>query len=293
MPTGGGEYRSCGLRNETRNVTRAVITVPAPAPPWGPLGKILRKGRRTVGLDFPLHNSPVLRSRAKSARRFPRPGAPPERPDGFTHGRRKPVLLRHQQPVCRERSGARCALGVATRRECRYTFAARRRDGLSATARPASGGPRPGRLEWQSGPACGCAFAARRPATLGRMAVYRKTLFVTPERRKRQNREAQQRLRDREKARAIDADPARKAAAAAERAERDAAAALVAALQAPFEPDAIYSRKYRYDLAFLERVETAKALAAARVRKRRMPAGSNPLLADLDGDGEGGAAPAA
>lgn len=98
-------------------------------------------------------------------------------------------------------------------------------------------------------------------------------------------------MRDRRKAEQAERDPAIARAAAAERDERGAAAALVAILGKPFEPESIYRAVHRYKAAFTARLETAKALESVRLRKRKMDEGANPLLhADLlgDGDGDGG-----
>lgn len=123
------------------------------------------------------------------------------------------------------------------------------------------------------------------------MANYRTTLFVSPERRRRQLRLAQRRKRERDKARKADANPAIARAAAAERTERGAAAALVAILGGDFDAEAVYRAVHRYRTAFKARMETAAALESVKLRKRAMPDGANPLLRLLGGDGDGESGP--
>lgn len=103
-------------------------------------------------------------------------------------------------------------------------------------------------------------------------------VFVTPERRKAQNRLSQRRLRAKRKAEQEDRNPMLARAAGAERDERGAAVALGRILGEPFDAPRIYRSLSRYRAAFQERMATAKALESVRLRVRRMETGANPLL---------------
>ena len=120
------------------------------------------------------------------------------------------------------------------------------------------------------------------------MGDYRKPIFVSPAARRAQNRLAQRRLRAKRKAEQEESNPMLARAAAAERDERGAAAALcaafgadfdlAAALEAHFDAERIFRAMARYRTAFQERVAAARGLETVKLRKRRLDEGANPLL---------------